>query len=60
MSNHNDADFFAKWPEDFEDNVWQDDDQSTDVMALVVLGDVPVEVCHTDPVVTSSHHVTHS
>lgn len=36
--------FFERYAEDFEGGEWQDDDRSTDVMALVVLGDISVEV----------------
>jgi hypothetical protein len=36
--------FFERYARDFEDGVWEDDDQSTDVIALIVLGDIPVDV----------------
>lgn len=38
------AGFFERWAEFFPDGVWEDDDQSTDVMALVVLDEVPTKV----------------
>lgn len=38
------ARFFERNSELFEDGVWEDDDQRTDVMALIVLDPVPVEV----------------
>lgn len=38
------AQFFERNAEFFEDGVWEDDDQRTDVMALIVLDPVPVEV----------------
>lgn len=38
------AGFFEKYAEFFEDGVWEDDDQATDVMALIVLDQVPIQV----------------
>lgn len=39
-----DADFFERNAEFFEDGIWEDDDTVKDVMALIVLHDVPIEV----------------
>ncbi|KAK4507120.1 hypothetical protein PRZ48_000854 [Zasmidium cellare] len=39
----NEAEFFEKYSEFFEDGVWEDDDQATDVMALFVLDQVSNE-----------------
>lgn len=38
------AEFFERYADTFEDSHWEDDDLRTDVMALIVLDDVPVEV----------------
>lgn len=45
------ADFFEKNADFFEDGVWEDDDQATDLMALIVLDQVPVEVSTTSGLV---------
>lgn len=38
------AEFFEKHAEFFEGGTWEDDDQGTDVMALIVLDQFPIEV----------------
>lgn len=38
------AEFFEKNVQIFEDGLWEDDDQATDAMALIVLDQVPIEV----------------
>ena len=44
MSSVNET-FFHKWVGESDGSTeWYDDDQRTDLMALVVLGDVPVKV----------------
>jgi hypothetical protein len=48
MSSANEQ-FFQRWAEEFDGSTeWYDDDQRTDVMALVVLGDVPIDVSRLD------------
>lgn len=48
MSSANEQ-FFQRWAEEFDGSTeWYDDDQRTDVMALVVLGDVPINVSRFD------------
>lgn len=49
MSTSNRAEFFKQWSAEFENEDWDDDDQRTDIMALIVLDDVPIEVRNTNP-----------